>query len=80
VTAYTLEDALNLIRQRIFRAGEMPKIDAVVENVDVRDLDQGHVVPNMAECHSRGIWYPIGYRSHEASRPRAAKQGTDRRH
>ena len=27
----------------------------------VRDLDQGHVIPNMAPPDWRGIWYPKGF-------------------
>jgi hypothetical protein len=27
----------------------------------VRDLDQGHVIPNMAPPNWRGIWYPTGF-------------------
>jgi hypothetical protein len=30
----------------------------VIEDVDVRDLDQGHVVPNMAPPNWRGVWFP----------------------
>jgi hypothetical protein len=30
----------------------------VVEDVDVRDLDQGHVIPNMGVVSWRGVWYP----------------------
>jgi hypothetical protein len=31
---------------------------SVVEDIDVRDLDQGHVVPNMAPPDWRGVWFP----------------------
>ena len=31
----------------------------IVANVDVRSLDQGHVIPNMGPCSNRGIWYPF---------------------
>ena len=30
----------------------------VVENVDIRDLDQNHVVPNMTPPNWRGVWFP----------------------
>jgi hypothetical protein len=29
-----------------------------VEDVDVRELDQNHVVPNMAPPNWRGVWFP----------------------
>lgn len=28
---------------------------------DMHELDQGHVVPNMANWFKRGVWYPLGY-------------------
>jgi hypothetical protein len=36
----------------------MPSPLAVIEDVDVRELDQGHVVPNMGDPTVRGVWYP----------------------
>jgi hypothetical protein len=33
-------------------------ITGVVPDVDVRSLDQGHVVPNMGPVVVRGVWYP----------------------
>ena len=30
----------------------------VVEDVDVCDLDQGHLVQNMGPVNFRGVWYP----------------------
>jgi hypothetical protein len=30
----------------------------IVEDVDVRDLDQNHVVPNMGPPNWRGVWFP----------------------
>jgi hypothetical protein len=35
----------------------------VVEDVDIRTLDQGHVIPNMLPPSNRGVWYPMGHRS-----------------
>jgi hypothetical protein len=31
----------------------------VIEDIDVRILDQGHVIPNMGVVTFKGIWYPI---------------------
>lgn len=56
VTAYSLDDAKDLIATESFVSEE--KILAVIENVDIRDLDQGHVIPNMGPPNVRGIWYP----------------------
>jgi len=30
----------------------------IVPDVDIRTLDQNHVVPNMGVVTSRGVWYP----------------------
>ena len=32
--------------------------DAAVEDIDIRELDQNHVVPNMAPVNLRGVWFP----------------------
>jgi len=61
VTARDYKDAIELIQQKIFRQDKMPQIKKVQENVDIRTLDQGHVIPNMRSPHSRGIWFPLGY-------------------
>ena len=61
VTASSLDDALALISARVFR-GPMPfEVSSVTEDVDVRTLDAGHVLPNMNLPHVRGVWFPLGY-------------------
>ncbi len=61
VTAFSLEDALALVRQHIFQGAGLPTLVSFVEDVDVRTLDAGHVIPNMEEPVSRGIWFPLGF-------------------
>ncbi len=61
VTAFTLADALGLVRQYVFEGGELPTLLTVVEDVDIKTLDAGHVIPNMEEPVSRGIWFPMGF-------------------
>jgi hypothetical protein len=61
VTAYSREDAETLLREHVFKKEEMPRVSSVVEDVDVRTLDQNHVVPNMGVVSLRGIWFPLGY-------------------
>ena len=56
VTAFSREDAEFLI-------SELPssidkEILDVVENIDIRTLDQGHVIPNMRPPNWRGVWFP----------------------
>jgi hypothetical protein len=58
VTAYSLEDAKRLIDDAARRLGRNYEVLEIVEDVDVRDLDQGHVVPNMGPPNLRGVWFP----------------------
>jgi hypothetical protein len=56
VTAYSREDA-----ERLIRAEENLKhyeLVSVVDDVDIRSLDQDHIVPNIGPVNFRGIWYP----------------------
>ena len=58
VTPHTLEDARRMISERL-TIGDFGEIIEIVTDVDVRSLDQGHVIPNMGPCSNRGIWYPF---------------------
>ncbi len=33
-------------------------VSSIVEDVDIRDLDQNHVIPNMGPPDFRGVWFP----------------------
>ncbi|MEM1059261.1 MAG: hypothetical protein AAGK14_08430 [Verrucomicrobiota bacterium] len=61
VTAFHMEDAKNLMADKIFAPDDLPPIAEMIENVDVSSLDAGHVLPNMMPPSVRGIWFPIGY-------------------
>jgi hypothetical protein len=61
VTAFTADDATQLVREFIFENEPIPPVARIIEDVDITTLDAGHVRPNMNEPVSRGIWYPIGY-------------------
>jgi hypothetical protein len=58
ITAYSLEDALNLLREQFFNGESIPPVLSVIEDVDVSTLDAGHVRPDMGVCSWRGVWYP----------------------
>jgi len=60
VTAYNYNDAVSLLRERVF-GGNEPDVVDFKENVDVSKLDKSHVVPNMGPVIARGIWFPLGY-------------------
>jgi hypothetical protein len=61
VTAYSHEDALAIIKERIFKNDLLPPIKSVIENIDVSTLDFNHIQPNMGLTVKRGIWFPRGY-------------------
>ena len=58
VTAYSVADARALISDAAQRLGWSCEVIGIVEDVDVRDLDQDHVVPNMGPPNFRGLWFP----------------------
>jgi hypothetical protein len=53
-----VEDAKNLIRMVALRGDPVPPIAQVVKDVDLRTLDEGHVLPNMGDSSVRGVWFP----------------------
>jgi hypothetical protein len=58
VTAYSRTEAEALARGAAGQVGWPFDGGKVVEDVDVRDLDQKHVVPNMGPVNFHGVWYP----------------------
>ncbi len=58
VSAETREAASKLALGVAAEMGWQIEADEVVENVDIRDLDERHVVPNMGPPTVRGVWYP----------------------
>lgn len=61
VTAYDYDDAMSILKAKVFAGGAVPAIDDVKEDVDVSQLDPGHVLPNMLPPSDRGVWFPMGY-------------------
>jgi len=61
ITAWNYDDALNILKTKIFTDGSLPEIKSVIEDADVSKLDEGHVLPNILPPNERGIWYPQGY-------------------
>lgn len=58
ITTFSKEDALRILQEIFFVNKGMPKLIKEIENVDIRDLEQDHVAPNMGNPASRGIWFP----------------------
>ncbi len=63
VTAFDYEDALVVLAEEVLRGDPLPSITSSREDVDVSQLDQNHVLPNIAPPHERGVWFPAGVRS-----------------
>lgn len=40
------------IPEALFNEGE------IIENIDIRQLDQSHVIPNMGVVSRIGVWFP----------------------
>ena len=57
ITAYTEEDAINIIKEYL-KNDTLPEIIDLQSNINLNELDQNHVIPNMSEPYFRGIWYP----------------------
>ena len=58
VTAWNVEDALQLVTDALSTYGPLPPIAKVIEDVDVSTLDARHVIPNMDPPIWRGVWFP----------------------
>jgi hypothetical protein len=61
VTAYNIDDALMIIKRKVFGNEDLPPIRQIAEDVDISTLDPGHVLPNMAVPTWRGVWFPRGF-------------------
>ncbi|HEY4838678.1 MAG TPA: hypothetical protein VIH72_08730 [Candidatus Acidoferrales bacterium] len=59
VTAWTRDDAEKMAREILAKYYRGAEIVGIVENIDVRALDQKHVVPNMGPVTFVGVWYPF---------------------
>ena len=66
VTAFNYEDAVKILEETIFIRQKLPAIKNYIENIDIRNLDQGHVIPNMWTPNFRGVWYPIGFHNNNS--------------
>lgn len=65
VTAYNLDDALKVMRAELASIGilqqfnnRLPDIKNIVANVDISDLEENHVRPNIGNFFKRGVWWP----------------------
>lgn len=80
VTAFSVDDALELIQERVYETKPLPPVTRVIEDVDVSQLDRlwhpGIGVPlsfvkgdvSIATPIWRGVWFP--FRGHADPRDR----------
>ena len=61
VTAEDYDDAVAIVRERVFDGQPLPPITNMVEDVDIATLDGNYVLPNMGLPLIRGVWFPVGY-------------------
>jgi hypothetical protein len=59
VTAFSVDDAKGLVEEAARSLGLDYEVLEILEDFDIRDLDQGHVAPNMGPPNFRGVWFPI---------------------
>ena len=58
VTAYSVEDATHLLKDAGLELDFDSDVIEILHDVDIRSLDQQHVVVNMGPPSFHGVWYP----------------------
>ena len=64
VTAFSKDDAKLIIKANLENLAYNELVKSInddtefIENIDIRLLDKGHVIPNMGVVTFKGIWYP----------------------
>jgi hypothetical protein len=58
VTAFSIDDAMAMIMTKALKTTERPEAKTIIEDVDIRELEQNHVAPNIGAPTIRGIWFP----------------------
>ncbi len=61
ITAFDYQEALGLLRQKVFKSDSLPEIENTIEDVDINKLDLAHLSGNMSNPSIRGVWFPLGY-------------------
>ncbi|TKR33562.1 hypothetical protein FCE95_04510 [Luteimonas gilva] len=61
ITAYDHSDALSIFEEKVQSIYPQLQITEAIEDVDIRSLDAGHVLPNMGLVTNRGIWFPLAF-------------------
>lgn len=59
ITAHNKEDALSIINNIVFPIYGELEISNIIEDIDINILDKGHILPNIGNVISRGVWFPL---------------------
>jgi hypothetical protein len=59
ITAYNLDDAQNILIERIYSIYGSRDISNIIENIDINTLEENHVRNNMGSTAVRGVWFPL---------------------
>ncbi len=57
VTAYSLEDAIRLVSEKLFKSEPLPAFEHRTV-IRLEELEHNHVLPNIGLIMFRGIWFP----------------------
>jgi hypothetical protein len=57
ITAYSFDEAELILNETIKKHNLELNIVEVISDVDIRTLDQNHVVPNMNPPNLKGVWF-----------------------
>jgi hypothetical protein len=58
VTAFTASEARKMAEEVLPISYPNAQLTTVIEDVDIRTLDQKHVVPNIGSVAMHGVWFP----------------------
>jgi hypothetical protein len=64
VTAFNYDDALDILKEKVFKKNPPATIKKVIEDIDISTLEKGHVFPNLSPKsppNIRGVWFPQGF-------------------
>lgn len=59
ITAQNLDEVRSLLAEKVFPIYGAREIVEITENIDIKKLDAGHVLPNMASPEVKGVWFPL---------------------
>ena len=61
ITALDKDEAKSILQNTVFKGYSEIPIKKIIEDIDIRDLDQNHIIPNMGIVSRKGVWFPLGY-------------------